>query len=750
MTVFLLLDGMPFYEGDEKLWLQYKAELEKEAELKLQHEVGDNPAQQLSEYFPDAKFTFPDTFEKPDIADFFVCSISVEGTTYEGSGTSKKDAKNDAAASVLNDLERKGILRQKDLEMENKKQEKEEKKRAKDGTERKPTVYKSAVAKLNDNFQNIEYKFLSETPLKNTRITAFTVAVSIKGRHYVGVGKNKRMAKLDAAEKVLRALGMWTEQDEQAKERVKTEEDDSDVVESNQGGWNSGQDQHCWGSGWGQPVTWNSGSNQYMGYENNGPWGYGGGYYGREGVWGQMGVNQGGHFETIQPMMKEIMGSMFENAFGNNPWKADSGIGGNSAPYGGTDGSGSSQWDTTPGTHLGNKTDGNGRGPTADPAMHTSAENSSSLLNSQYTGMKGIRVSTDHVANSKETPEGKSGKLSKYPNFRSAGYDTGFMPSHANQTTASSLGQKQFSQPQPSNYGPYGTPINPSVAGNQNASFQNFRSVKDGVGTGALTSNTAKNSQGGSFAKDQCKTPFQNTGIYNAGASGSLQNSSTSSGVYSYGSTENLLDRGHGSSTGTSGTGMYSDFGNSSYQGYPMASRTDGFQSGHLTNSFTIGGGNTPSGYNSSSYSSGGSNFQSSGTNYNYSDTGGNTVVQATSVPATVYQSNQVNYSTNFQADTGNSAALTSFSSGSFQENAGGTNYVTDGNNSGFYGMFGGGYPHQSQGYDFGYNSSGSYNMNTGYELDGCQNTNSGYSYEYSASSAGTDSYYTNMNRTTW
>lgn len=745
----LSLDGMPFYEGDEKLWLQYKAELEKEAELKLQHEVGDNPAQQLSEYFPDAKFNFPNTFEKPDIADFFVCSISVEGTTYEGSGTSKRDAKNDAAASVLNDLERKGILKQKELEMENRKQEREEKKKAKDGTERKATAYKSAVAKLNDNFQNIEYKFLSEAPLKNMRITAFTVAVSIKGRHYVGVGKNKRMAKLDAAEKVLRDLGMWTEQDEQAKERVKTEEDDLDIVESNQGSWNSGQDQQCWGSGWGgQALNWNSGANQYMGYDNNVSWGYSGGYYGREGVWGQMGVNQGGHFETIQPMMKEIMGSMFENAFGNNPWKADSSIGVDSAPYGGTDRNGS-KWDTNSGTHLGNKADGNSCGSTADSAMHTSsAENSSLLLNSQ-SGMKSGRLTTDHVAHSKKTPEDKSGKLSKYPNFRSAGYDTGFTLSHTDQAAASSLAQKQFSQPQPSNYGPYGTPINPSVAGNQNASFQNFRSLKDGVVSGAQTTNTA-NSQSGLFAKDQRRAPFQSTGIYTAGASGSLQNPSTSSGVYSYGSTENLLDRGHGNSTGTCGAGMYSDFGNSSYQGYPTTCRADGFQPGNSANSFTIGGGNTPSGYNSSSYSSGGSNFQSSGTNYNYSGTGGNTVAQATSsVPATVYQSNQVNYSTNFQADTGNSATVTSFSSGSFQENAGGSNYMTDGS-SGFYGMYGSGFQHQSQGYDFGYNSSGSYNMNTGYELDSCQNTNSGYSYEYSGPSAGTDSYYTNMNRTTW
>ena len=49
---------------------------------------------------------------------------------------------------------------------------------------------KNAVAKLNILLRDrVRFCDLSETPVRHTSFTAFTVAVSLDGRHYIGVGK---------------------------------------------------------------------------------------------------------------------------------------------------------------------------------------------------------------------------------------------------------------------------------------------------------------------------------------------------------------------------------------------------------------------------------------------------------------------------------------------------------------------------------------------------------------------------------
>jgi len=89
---------------------------------------------------------------------------------------------------------------------------------------------KNAVAKLNVLFRDsVHYCDLSETPVRHTAFTAFTVAVSVSGRHFVGVGKTKKAARNAAAERALIAMRLWTDADELAKVAATMEVDDDPV-----------------------------------------------------------------------------------------------------------------------------------------------------------------------------------------------------------------------------------------------------------------------------------------------------------------------------------------------------------------------------------------------------------------------------------------------------------------------------------------------------------------------------------------
>ena len=91
-------------------------------------------------------------------------------------------------------------------------------------------VKRNAVAKLNVVFRDrVHYCDLAETPVRDTSFTAFTVAVSLNGRHYVGVAKTKKAARNVAAQRALVAVGLWTIDDEYAKAEVTTELDEDPV-----------------------------------------------------------------------------------------------------------------------------------------------------------------------------------------------------------------------------------------------------------------------------------------------------------------------------------------------------------------------------------------------------------------------------------------------------------------------------------------------------------------------------------------
>jgi dsRNA-specific ribonuclease len=227
--VFVLSDGMPIYEGSEKVWQKYKAKLEKESHKLVGTFSVKNPVAELHELFPDSTYKFKD--DKVDIGEFYQCKITVNGEEYEGLGRNKKDAKANAATNALEGLRVSGFLDQHMKELEAKKQAKVEKLKefeksdgsgkGKDRLEKLFNVSaapaKNAVSKLNEIFPSIEYKIVGEMPVKNTCMTAFAVSVQVNRRTYTGIGKNKKLAKMAAAEKALRGLGLWTEDDEYMK-----------------------------------------------------------------------------------------------------------------------------------------------------------------------------------------------------------------------------------------------------------------------------------------------------------------------------------------------------------------------------------------------------------------------------------------------------------------------------------------------------------------------------------------------------
>ena len=95
---------------------------------------------------------------------------------------------------------------------------------------RVPGASKNAVAKLNILFRDrVQYCDLAETPIHETAFTAFTVAVSVDGRHYIGVGKTKKAARNAAAERALVSKRLWTDEDERIKLEAMVEVDQDPV-----------------------------------------------------------------------------------------------------------------------------------------------------------------------------------------------------------------------------------------------------------------------------------------------------------------------------------------------------------------------------------------------------------------------------------------------------------------------------------------------------------------------------------------
>jgi len=151
---------MPVYEGSTKVWENYKAQLEQEAEMQAAPISVVNPVEQLNEMFPEAEFEFPDGDEK--FGGFFRAQFTVGGTTYEGVGLNKRDAKANAAANTVEGLEKNGQLQQRQDELEAKRKERGEKQKQTEKSDtgnEKPTREKSnnAVTSHNPNVKLQEF-----------------------------------------------------------------------------------------------------------------------------------------------------------------------------------------------------------------------------------------------------------------------------------------------------------------------------------------------------------------------------------------------------------------------------------------------------------------------------------------------------------------------------------------------------------------------------------------------------------------
>ena len=92
-------------------------------------------------------------------------------------------------------------------------------------------VQKNAAAKLNVIYHNLEFMELRETRIPRADLIAFIIAVVVEDRTYVGVGKTKKEARCEAAEKALRYLQLWTDADEENKRMMLYGIDEEDPVE---------------------------------------------------------------------------------------------------------------------------------------------------------------------------------------------------------------------------------------------------------------------------------------------------------------------------------------------------------------------------------------------------------------------------------------------------------------------------------------------------------------------------------------
>jgi len=308
------IDGMPVYEGSTKVWENYRATLEKEVEMQTTPVNVVNPVEQLNEFFPEAEFEFPD--QNSNSGGFFRAQFSIGGNVYEGVGLNKRDAKANAAANTIEALEENGQLGQRQAEAEAKRKERQERQlkqteNSETNKEKQVKLEKSdpkglsliPTVKLQEFYPRAEYHVLGETPLRNTPLRAFLTAVVIGEQSFIGVGRSKKLSKSAAAEKALRAMGYWTEEDELAK-RDRVKDSKSDVVPPLMGV--EGFDpipldagiHSLIGSGqYGRPgrgrSSWNFGSGS-RGYQQKGRGrGFGGGYGGQEWYGGAMGDTTG-------------------------------------------------------------------------------------------------------------------------------------------------------------------------------------------------------------------------------------------------------------------------------------------------------------------------------------------------------------------------------------------------------------------------------------------------------------------------
>jgi len=149
-------------------------------------------------------------------------SVAVDGITTYGRGSTRKEAKANAARAAIEQLRCVGILQKRIAAKES---IKAGRKAATDSNaSEKPAPYRhsvcsvgteNAIAKLNHHHHGLAYNVTNTQMIAGQ--TSYTIHVNVNGQDFMGIGRSKKAARLAAAESALRALNMWTADDEAAK-----------------------------------------------------------------------------------------------------------------------------------------------------------------------------------------------------------------------------------------------------------------------------------------------------------------------------------------------------------------------------------------------------------------------------------------------------------------------------------------------------------------------------------------------------
>jgi len=211
----LVVAGFPVYIGEPETYMHLRR-----SDLMTASTDTKNAITVLNElYYESAVYTSEnDGNEQMD--GFCLVSVTVDGITAYGQGPSKKEAKLSAACSAVHELRRRGILQRRISEKELAK--------TKTSASEKPVPYRhtvcsvtpdNAIAKLNHVYVGLNYNVTSYNSMIGD--TSYTVSVNVNGHDFIGTGRSKKVARLAAAESALRALNMWTADDENAKKQAK-------------------------------------------------------------------------------------------------------------------------------------------------------------------------------------------------------------------------------------------------------------------------------------------------------------------------------------------------------------------------------------------------------------------------------------------------------------------------------------------------------------------------------------------------
>lgn len=723
---------MPLYDGDSDEWLEFKAELERHADSDQSFYTTKHPVQRLHEYFPGVKFEFLNPKEKPDISNFFICQVVLEGETFEGIGMSKKEAKTIVAETVLLGLGEKGILAK--LE-EAKRAEKEQKKKSDKGKSKEwdqKRGYKTAAEKLREKFPDAIFELVGEKPFKK-HIIAFLMSFTINEKTYLGVGKSKKMAKADAAEKALKAMDMWTKDDEVAKQKSLDEEWDDEAYHQKAGrgkGW-GGSRSFGWGGvpGGGDPLGfggglggWNAGTFRGGRFDQLGNPGFGNtlgfGSFGYD-----LGRYGGGYNNQIEPMLEELsmlVDTLRESCMMNQqpgyypPGNYNSG--GQNWNYGRDSGDHSRrgpQWSSKPRGHK-------GRSTTPQISSSSHGDGCSRRHESQYKSSGDVGPSKGGFG--QQTEERTT---SSRGNYHSKALSPGPVPQSTSSSVSTSASNRNTSAPvAPSKFDSYVKHPSPVVSKAPSSAPSYLRKSPSGMASGIRQQMPMSSSPGKGILK-------------NASSGGNYGHSSAAPGGYGHssgapGGYSSFSSAGSNFPVGDSGIRMRfpgqqssNNYQQSRYQSAPQTrfqtssggSNFDlysgpsthqldsGFKSGGYASSsfpqvssFKSGSGGA-SGYSSGGYSSG--NFASGNQTQGYPSTGFQS--GASNVSSLSAGSGALGVSPGSYPNTHS----TGFSGGGYQASGAVGSLQGSGNiqeNSNYYGGYEGGYGQASSysGYDYG------------------------------------------------